>query len=128
MTTAAPPTPSGDPNEGTGAAPADSEDHPIQVHRDGNTVVIRVRDQLDATAGQSLLEYAAGAVTGEGIGRLDIDLRELRSFTAQGVRALVASRSLGAGLPDGLHYRTGRGPGRDALLAAYRKLETEATM
>lgn len=128
MPAAAMPTPSGDPKEGTGASLSDREDRSVQVHQDGSTVVISVRDQLDATAGRSLLECAAGAVAAEGIGRLDIDLRELRSFTAQGVRALVASRSLGAELPDGLHYRTGRGAGRDALLAAYRNLQAGATM
>ena len=51
--------------------------------------------------------------------RIDVDLRSLDSFTDAGARALVGCRDLASHLPEGLHYRTGRGPGRDALLAAY---------
>ena len=35
------------------------------------------------------------------------------------VDSLVQCRAICGDLPDGLHYRTGRGPGRAALLAAY---------
>jgi hypothetical protein len=38
---------------------------------------------------------------------------------------LVTCRTLGSDLPGGLHYRTSRGPGREALLSAYRDLETD---
>ena len=51
--------------------------------------------------------------------RVDIDLRSLRSWTQDGAAALVRCREICGELPDGLHYRTGRGPGRAALLAAY---------
>ena len=51
--------------------------------------------------------------------RVDIDLRVLQSWTQDGVAALVRCREICGDLPDGLHYRTGRGPGRAALLAAY---------
>jgi hypothetical protein len=59
--------------------------------------------------------------------RIDVDLRALDSFTDAGARALVGCRELGARLPEGLHYRTGRGPGREALLAAYTDADTSAT-
>jgi hypothetical protein len=51
--------------------------------------------------------------------RVDIDLRHLQSWTHDGAAALVRCREICGDLPDGLHYRTGRGPGRAALLAAY---------
>lgn len=104
-----------------------AEGDPIEVTRQDNTVVITVRHQLDADAGRSLVDSATTAVRTPGVSRLDIDLRELGSFTPEGARTLIVCRSLGAGLPDGLHYRTGRGAGRDALLTAYRDLQTEAS-
>ena len=42
-----------------------------------------------------------------------------QSWTQEGAVALVRCREICGDLPDGLHYRTGRGPGRAALLAAY---------
>ena len=51
--------------------------------------------------------------------RVDIDLAALQSWTQEGAVALVRCREVCGDLPDGLHYRTGRGPGRAALLAAY---------
>ena len=55
----------------------------------------------------------------DGAERLEIDLCSLTGFTDGGACSLVACRHLCEGLADGLHYRTGQGPGRDALLAAY---------
>ena len=60
---------------------------------------------------------------GAGPSRIDVDLRALESYTDAGARALVGCRDLGAKLPEGLHYRTGRGPGREALLAAYTDVD-----
>lgn len=96
----------------------------IHVMQEGGTIVITVRDHLDDAAGQSLLAAATAAVGSKGASRLDIDLRELGSFTPEGADALVSCRTLGAQLADGLHYRTGRGAGRSALLSAYRAMDT----
>ena len=56
---------------------------------------------------------------------LGVGFTAFESFTDDGARALVTCRTLGSDLPGGLHYRTSRGPGREALLSAYRDLETE---
>jgi hypothetical protein len=90
----------------------------VDVIDHGDTVVIAVGFTLDESAGAALLHAAAVAANG-GPRRIDVDLRALESFTNAGARALVGCRDLGARLPEGLHYRTGRGAGRDALLAAY---------
>lgn len=92
--------------------------------QENGTIVITVRDHLDAAAGKSLMAAATAAVQTQGASRLDIDLRELGSFTPEGTDALVSCRALGAQLADGLHYRTGRGAGRTALLSAYRANDT----
>ena len=91
---------------------------PVDVTTEGGTVVLAVVRCLDEAAGGALLDAAAAAVDA-GPSRIDVDLRALDSYTDAGARALVGCRDLGARLPEGLHYRTGRGPGRDALLAAY---------
>jgi hypothetical protein len=62
---------------------------------------------------------AAAAIEAGQPDRLDIDLRGLQGYTEDGARALAACRTLGNRLVEGLHYRTGRGPGREALLVAY---------
>lgn len=81
-------------------------------------MVLELSDTLDAAVGRALVTAATAAVAG-GPERLEIDLRELRSWTPDGATALVRCREICTDLADGLHYRTGRGPGRDALLAAY---------
>jgi hypothetical protein len=91
---------------------------PIDITTEGNTVVLAVVRCLDEAAGGALLDAASAALNSQPT-RIDVDLRALDSFTDAGARALVGCRDLGAKLPGGLHYRTGRGPGRDALLAAY---------
>jgi hypothetical protein len=96
----------------------ESRHSPIDVSTEGRTVVLSVVRCLDEDAGGALLD-AASAALDSGPSRIDVDLRSLESFTEAGARALVGCRDLGARLPEGLHYRTGRGPGRDALLAAY---------
>lgn len=80
--------------------------------------MITVAGTLDVPEGDLLVQEAETAVKAAPA-RLEIDLRGLESYTDKGAKALVACRTLGARLPEGLHYRTGRGPGRDALLAAY---------
>ena len=85
--------------------------------------MITVTGTLDVPEGVKLVHEAEAAVT-TGPDRLEIDLRGLESYTAKGAQALVACRALGARLAEGLHYRTGRGPGREALLAAYESGQT----
>ncbi len=91
---------------------------PVTVRTDGGAVVLELSDLLDADTGEALVAAAEAALTTEPE-RVDIDLRALRSWTQDGVRSLVRCRAVCGDLPDGLHYRSGRGPGRAALLAAY---------
>jgi hypothetical protein len=90
----------------------------IDVSTEGDTVVLAVVRCLDEAAGGALLD-AASAALDDAPARIDVDLRALDSYTDAGARALVDCRDLSARLPEGLHYRTGRGAGREALLAAY---------
>jgi hypothetical protein len=108
------------------AAPVDASSldpgrSPISVTSDGRTVVLAVVNRLDEATGGALLDAASAAVDAH-TERIDVDLRSLESYTDAGARALVSCRDLCAHLPEGLHYRTGRGPGRDALLAAYTEV------
>ncbi|HEY3144451.1 MAG TPA: hypothetical protein VGJ86_25195 [Acidimicrobiales bacterium] len=96
----------------------------IRVATEGTTVVIAVERCLDSPTGEALLS-AASAALATGPTRLDIDLRALENFTPEGADALVSCRELSGQLAEGLHYRTGRGPGRDALLAAYSEFDEE---
>jgi hypothetical protein len=91
---------------------------PVTVRTNEGAVVLELSDLLDARAGEALLA-AASAATSTSPDRLEIDLRHLQAWTQDGAAALVACREICAALPGGLHYRTGRGPGRSALLAAY---------
>jgi hypothetical protein len=91
----------------------------IRVATEGSAVVISVERTLDAAAGDTLLRLASAAVDAGRPERLDIDLRALDDYTEDGARALVALRALCARLAEGLHFRTGRGPGREALLIAF---------
>jgi len=126
MTAAASPTrpPSGE-HDGRNAAHDDQETPAITVAQEGTTVVIAVEGNLNLTTGEALLS-AANAVVGTGTTRLDIDLRALDDFNDEGASALVSCRELGAKLAEGLHYRTGRGPGREALLAAYTDIDLDS--
>lgn len=103
------------------ATPLDPRHSPIAVTSDGRTIVLAVRRSLDDAAGDALIEAATAAVDAR-TERIDIDLRSLESFTDGGAHALVSCRDVCSQLPEGLHYRTGRGPGRDALMAAYTEL------
>lgn len=94
------------------------EASPLDVAFEDGVVTVTVRGPLDAEAGRGVCAAAKGAVHREAR-RLDIDLRQVTSFTPDGAAALRACRPGAAGLTEGLHYRTGRGPGREALLAAY---------
>ena len=98
--------------------PVASRRAPVTVRSEGAAVVLELSDTLDATVGQALVDAATTAVAGSPE-RLDIDLRQLRTWTPEGAIALVHCREICSDLADGLHYRTGRGPGRDALLSAY---------
>jgi len=90
----------------------------LTVRTDGGAVILEVSDLLDASTGDALVAAAEAALATDPE-RVDIDLRALRSWTQDGVSSLVRCRAICGDLPDGLHYRTGRGPGRAALLAAY---------
>ena len=136
MTAAASPSPTRPPSDGqSGDAeemtddsnPSDEsgDDSSIRVATEGSTVVIVVARCLDIPTGEALIS-AANAAVKTGPTRLDIDLRALENFTPEGAEALASCRALGLQLAEGLHYRTGRGPGRDALLAAYTTSEFEA--
>ena len=91
---------------------------PVRVDDDGPVVAISVHGPLDDDAGRALVDVTRAALDGSPE-RIDIDLRAVLSHTDNGAAALVVCRDLGAGLPDGLHYRTATGPGGDALLAAF---------
>jgi len=81
-------------------------------------VVLTIEGTLDGDAGAALLD-ATRAAADDGAPRIDIDLRSITDFTDEGARSLLRCRELCGALLDGLHYRTGQGPGRDALLTAY---------
>jgi hypothetical protein len=93
-------------------------EHAVDVEFEDTGVVLTIQGCLDKAAGEALVQAAAGVVA-EQASRLEIDLCSLTGFTGDGACALVTCKELCVGLPDGLHYRTGQGPGRDALLAAY---------
>lgn len=91
---------------------------PVTVRTEGAVVVLELSDVLDPLVGRVLVDAVTSALSTRPE-RVEIDLRLLESWTDDGARALVTCRELCRELPDGLHYRTGRGPGRAALLAAY---------
>jgi hypothetical protein len=91
---------------------------PVTIRTVGAAVVVELSDLLDAATGAALVAAVEAALTTEP-DRVDIDLRALQSWTQDGAAALLRCREICGDLPDGLHYRTGRGPGRAALLAAY---------
>jgi hypothetical protein len=97
---------------------------PLEPHRAvepteaGDVVVLTVRGRLDGDTGAALVRAASTAVGDEAV-RVDIDLCSITGFTTEGARWLVRCRRLSGQLPEGLHYRSGRGPGQEALLAAY---------
>ncbi|HEX4867792.1 MAG TPA: hypothetical protein VFV32_09210 [Acidimicrobiales bacterium] len=92
---------------------------PLTVRTDGAAVVLELSDSLDHQTGRVLVDAVASAIA-TSPERVDIDLTGLTGWTEPGAESLVQCRELCRELPEGLHYRTGRGAGRDALLAAYR--------
>lgn len=90
----------------------------MTVRSDGAAVVLELAAALDDMVGRVLVDAVESAVA-TGPERIDIDLTGLVDWTQEGAEALVQCRELCRSLPEGLHYRTGRGPGREALLAAY---------
>lgn len=91
---------------------------PVTIRTDGAVVVLELSSILDAAVASSLVDAVEAAITATPQ-RIEIDLQDLLDWTSEGARALVRCRELCREVPDGLHYRTGRGPGREALLAAY---------
>ena len=107
------------PRDEAGLSPAMTD---LEVIEEGAVVVLVVRGDLDARAGKALETAAASAgARPDEVTRVDVDLRAVDSFTPEGAAALLCCRDLTDGLSEGLHYRTGRGPGREALLAAYAR-------
>lgn len=106
-----------------GAADEDESTSPgpgggVRVTTEGGVAMLSVWGCLDAEVGEAV-RAAAGDAVRDRARRLDIDLREVVGFTGEGAVALRDCKVGGAELQEGLHYRTGRGPGRQALLAAY---------
>jgi hypothetical protein len=93
-------------------------DHDLDALGDELAVVLTIQGTLDRDAGAALVD-ATRTAAGGGAPRIDIDLRSVTSFTDEGARSLLRCRELCGALLDGLHYRTGQGPGREALLTAY---------
>lgn len=91
---------------------------PVTVSPATVGVTVTITGELGQHAGEALVQATARAVA-DGAPRVEIDLCGITGFTDDGASALVACRALCAGAADGLHYRTGQGPGRDALLVAY---------
>jgi hypothetical protein len=90
----------------------------IHVDDLGAALTVTVGGELDDAGGKSLAE-AVRAALHRSPARLDVNLQGITSFTAAGAAALRLVGDLGAAVPGGVHYRTGRGAGSDALLAAY---------
>jgi len=99
--------------------PVAARRHPVTVRTEPGAVVLEVASLLDADTGAALVAAAEAALL-TAPQRVDIDLTALQSWTQDGAAALVQCRAVCGDLPDGLHYRTGRGPGRAALLSAYQ--------
>jgi len=89
-----------------------------EIPLDPEHAVLTIDGCLDADTGEALVQAAHTAVE-HGTARLEIDLCSITDYTEEGARSLVVCRSLCSSLPGGLHYRTGQGPGREALLLAY---------
>lgn len=104
--------------------PPSSASPGLEVVLDDGILTLTISGHLDAVVGEALHQAAEGA-SAQQARRLDIDLRLVASFTVEGAAALRACRLRAAGLREGLQYRTGRGPGRDALLAAYPPVEID---
>ena len=73
--------------------PVASRRAPVTVRTEAGAVVLELSDTLDATVGQALVEAATAAVAGAPE-RLDIDLRQLRTWTPDGAIALVRCREI----------------------------------
>jgi hypothetical protein len=93
-------------------------EHVIDAHVGDGGAVLTIIGCLDQATGEALVKAAARLVT-DRPGRLEIDLCQLTGYTEEGACALAACRELCTSLAEGLHYKTGQGPGREALLLAY---------
>jgi anti-anti-sigma regulatory factor len=90
------------------------------------SIIVTVRGRLDAATAVEL-ESVVRELVDKGAPGLDIDLRDVSDWSEAGADGLVRCHRLAARLADGLRYRTGRGPGQEALLAAYANLDTSPT-
>lgn len=90
----------------------------VQRTASGDVVVLTVLGRLDGGSGAALVR-AIGAAVEEDVVRVDVDLAAITGFTPDGARWLLRCRALSGQVPEGLHYRPGRGAGQAALLAAY---------
>jgi hypothetical protein len=95
------------------------------VQRSGSLVTMVVTGQLDANAGIELLACLQAEV--ESAERVDIDLLGVTGSSPEGARSLRRARTmLASRLTEGLHFRTGPGPGQEALLEAFSHEEDDA--
>jgi hypothetical protein len=92
----------------------------------GEPAVVTVRGRLDAATAVDLESLVRDLVE-HGLVGLEIDLREVAEWSGAGADGLVRCHRIAARLTDGLRYRTGRGPGHEALLAAYQHLDSSPT-
>ncbi|MCU1485795.1 MAG: hypothetical protein JWN67_2541 [Actinomycetia bacterium] len=93
-------------------------EHVIDAQVCATGAVLTIHGCLDQAAGEALVKATARLVMDQPH-RLEIDLCSLTGFSAEGACALAACRDLCTSLAEGLHYKTGQGAGREALLAAY---------
>ena len=99
----------------------------VEDGSESTTVTIRVAGTLDGVAGSALVDTLRAELD-RGPARVDVDLAGLDGYTEEGTQALASSRALGAGLPEGLHYRTEGGAGQDAVLAAFEMAPDEGEL
>ncbi|MEY2404163.1 MAG: hypothetical protein QOD38_1714 [Acidimicrobiaceae bacterium] len=92
----------------------------VRSSAEQGNVTIALEGHLDADTGTSLVDTVRSELLHDPA-RIDIDLRVLVSFAADGAIALSRCRDICAQLPDGLHYRTEGGAGQLALLSAFER-------
>ncbi|MBA2496320.1 MAG: hypothetical protein H0V33_04360 [Acidimicrobiia bacterium] len=91
---------------------------PVLVAVTDDVVTISLHGRLDGGVGHLILKALWSAIE-RGAARVDLDLLAVRSWTEAGAAVLARCRTLAAGRPVGLRFRTTAGPGHDALLFAF---------
>ncbi len=88
------------------------------VEVDDDVVTISLYGRLDGGAAHLIMKALWAAIE-RGAARIDLDLLAVRSWTEGGAEVLARCRALTSERPVGLRFRTGAGPGRDALIFAF---------